>query len=317
MKMKKLLSAIVVVMFFATSLTFGQHQARPLPIYRYMVDGAPDNLNVLDNSAASLALDTTTMPYPNSAGLTYGGWDTVHLQTTNHYNWTMSHYTAGNINELKGNGYSAASGNINTDQWYISPYFNTNDYSGVVFSFSSKCAKYAGPAMIVMVSTTWQGGLPDTTAASNQWVTLTSANIPSPNTTSSSPWLKSNINLDSYKGDNVCIAFRYTSNTNAAATYYVDSIKITGTFVGINEIKEADAMVSTYPNPASSSITFSNLSTINTIEIYNLVGELVSSYENIGKINSTINIASLQQGVYFAKIQLKNGTIVSKKIIKE
>jgi len=313
MKTKKLLIMIVVAMFFATGLTYGQHQYRPLPIYRYMVYGAPDNLNVMDSSAASLALDTTTLPYPNSPGLVYGGWDTLHLQTANHYNWTLSHYTAGNINELKGNGYSSTAGNLLTDQWYISPYFSTNKYTGVIASFSSKCAKYAGPSMIVMVSTKFR----NETIVTSDWDTLTSANIPSPNGTASSAWLKSNINLDSYKGDSVCIAFRYTSTTGAAATYYVDSIKVLGTLVGINEINNAAAMVSVYPNPGISNVMISNPSMINKIEVYNMVGELVSTYENVGKTYYNMNIANLQQGVYFAKIQLKNGATVSKKIIKE
>jgi len=315
MKTKKLLIMIVVAMFFATGLTYGQHQYRPLPIYRYMVAGTPDNLNVLDSSVASLALDTTTLPYPVCPALTWGGWDTAHLQTTNNYNWTISHYSTKNINELKGNGYKTGTGNIATDQWYISPYFSTYKYTDVTFSFSSSCAKYAGPTMIVMVSTKFR----NEKIITSDWDTL-SANIPAtdPAGVTAKPWAKSgNINLNSYKGDSVCIAFRYTSNANAAATYYVDSIQITGTIAGINEINEAAAMVSVYPNPGVSNVTISNPNMINKIEIYNLVGELASTYENVGKTYYNMNISNLQQGVYFAKIQLKNGITVSKKIIKE
>ncbi|MGD0710262.1 MAG: T9SS type A sorting domain-containing protein [Bacteroidales bacterium] len=317
MKMKSLLTAIVVAMFFATGLTYGQHQYRPLPIYRYMVYGAPDNLNVMDSSAAALAQDTTTMPFPKGPALTYGGWDTAHLQTTCNYNWIISHYTAGNINELKGNGYSSTSGNLLTDQWYISPYFSTNLYSGVNFSFSSKCAKYAGPAMIVMVSTKWRNGLPDTTAATHQWDTLTGANIPLPNGTASSAWQKSNINLDSYKGDSICIAFRYTSTTGAAATYYVDSIQITGTLVGIKNLN-AYGKFSIYPNPVTSTVTISNTSDmIKNIKIYNMVGELVAAYDNVNNTKYSINTENLQEGMYFTKVMLNNGTVVSNKIVKE
>jgi len=311
MKMKNLLTAIAVVMFFTTGLTYGQHQARPLPIYRYMIDGYPDNLNVLDSSAASLALDTTTLPFPAGPALTWGGWDTAHISGP--YNWTISHYTVGSINELKGNGYSSTLGNLLTDQWYISPYFNTNLNTGVTFSFSSKCAKYAGPVMQVMVSTSFRNEVVNPT----QWTALTSANIPAPNGTSSSAWLKSNINLDSYKGDSVCIAFRYTSTTGNAATYYVDSIKILGTLVGINDIKEAAGLVNVYPSPVKSIVNISNPSMINKVEIYNMVGELVSANENVNNNECSLNIAKLPQGIYITKIQLKNGITVSKKIVKE
>ena len=313
MKMKNLLVSMVAVLF-ATSLTFGQHQSRPLPIYRYMVYGYPDNLNVMDSSVAALAQDTTTLPYPNGPALTYGGWDTAHIAGP--YNWVISPYhptTATTYIELKGNGYKSGA-NIVTDQWYISPYFSTNANTGVEFSFSSKCAKYAGPTMVVMVSTKFKNEV----VIPADWTVLTGANIPSPGT-ASSPWQKSNINLDSYKGDSVCIAFRYTSNTtaNGAATYYVDSIQITGNPLGINEINQASGLVSISPNPSRSNITVSYPSAINKIEIYNMVGDLVLSYENINSTIYNVNIEKLQQGIYFTKIQLKNGISVSKKIVRE
>ena len=311
--MKNLLFAIVALLL-VTSTTFGQHQSRPLPIYRYMVYGAPDNLNVMDSSAASLAIDTTTLPFPAGPALTYGGWDTAHLQTTNKFNWVISHYSAGNINELKGNGYSGGA-NIVTDQWYISPYFNTNTNTGVEFSFSSKCAKYVGPAMVVMVSTKFKNEV----VTPADWTTLTSANSPVPSGTASA-WKKSHINLDSYKGDSVCIAFRYTSNatpTTGAATYYVDSIQILGTPLGINDINQASALVSLFPNPSKSNVTVSYPSAINKIEVYNMVGDLVLSYENINSTIYNMNIEKFQQGIYFTKIQLKNGITVSKKIVRE
>ena len=60
-----------------------------------------------------------------------------------------------------------------------------------------------------------------------------------------------------YQGDSVCIAFRYTSNTTAAATYYVDSIQITGTpiTVGIKNIITTVGRISVYPNPSSTNVT--------------------------------------------------------------
>ena len=315
--MKNLLVSMVAVLF-ATSLTFGQHQSRPLPIYRYMVYGYPDNLNAMDSSAASLAIDTTSLPYPVGPALTYGGWDTAHIAGP--YNWVISPYhptASTKFIELKGNGYkSSTSSNIVTDQWYISPYFNTNTNSGVEFSFSSKCAKFAGPAMVVMVSTKFRNEV----VTPADWTVLTGANIPnSVGISAPSPWLKSNINLDSYKGDSVCIAFRYTSNTtaNGAATFYVDSIQITGNPLGINDINQASALVSLSPNPSKSNVTVSYPSAINKIEIYNMVGDLVLSYENINSTIYNMNIEKLQQGIYFTKIQLKNGISVSKKIVRE
>ena len=48
-----------------------------------------------------------------------------------------------------------------------------------------------------------------------------------------------------------------------------------------------------------------------------MVGDLVLSYENINSTIYNVNIEKLQQGIYFTKIQLKNGISVSKKIVRE
>jgi len=310
MKKKSLLIAIVA-MLFATGLTFGQHQSRPLPIYRYFVDGAPDNLNVMDNSVSSLAADTTTLPYPAGPALTYGGWDTGHI--VGPYNWVVDHYTVGGYNELKGSGYK--SGNIATDQWYISPYFSTKQYHGVTLQFASSCGKYPGPAPLVMVSTSFRNEVINPA----QWDTLKNSGIVYTVGISAAISLHPSaaINLDAYQGDSVCIAFRYLSNPGGAANVYIDSISITGT-AGINEISAADAKVTVYPNPVRSTVTISDASgMIKDVEIYNLVGELVYAIENVDNNKCIISTENLQQGMYFTKVILKNGTFVSNKIVKE
>jgi len=309
--MKKNLLLIAATMIMASSLTYGQHQYRPLPIYRYMVDGYPDNLNVMDSSAASLALDTTTLPYPVGPALTWGGWDTAHLSGS--YNWTIDHYTVGGFNELKGNGYKTGTGNIATDQWYISPYFSTKKYTGVTLSFASACAKYPGPAPIVMVSTSFRNEIINPA----QWDTLKNTGIV--NTVGISAAISlhpsAQINLDSYQGDSVCIAFRYTSTTGGAATVYLDSISITGTqVVGIKNINTANNKVAVYPNPAMSNVTIeSPLHSV--IEILNIEGQLIRTLAS-NSIKTNINVSALPGGVYVVEVKTGNSTEV-RKFVKE
>jgi hypothetical protein len=309
--MKKLFTFSFVVMFFATSMTYGQHQYRPLPIYRYL-NLTVDAQNVMDSSASVLPLDTVSIPYPNCPALTWGGWDTA--SPVGSYNWVMVYYATGSFYEYKANGYNSTQGNMNTEQWYISPFFSTTLYTNVTLNFSSKCAKYAGPNMVAKVSTNWRSGFPST----GTWTTLP-ATIPTPNGTSSSPWTHSgNLSLDSYQGDSICVAFVYTSNTNAAATYYLDSIKIIGNPLSVHELNAASSQVFVSPNPVKSLVTFSdNVDMINNIEIYDMVGNLVSASGNVNKNVCSLNVAKLQQGIYVAKIQLKNGVVVSKKVIKQ
>lgn len=58
--------------------------------------------------------------------------------------------------------------------------------------------------------------------------------------------------------------------------------------------------VKVYPNPATNQITISDVSKINTYEIYNLIGKLV--VKSKGMISNTINISTLHSGVYFLKL---------------
>lgn len=301
MNKKNLLSFIFVAMFFATTLTFGQHQYRPLPIYRYLTcSNGPDTLNVMD--LATISLDSTD--------ITWAGWDTLSNATTNHM-WWVKNYNS--LYELEVTGYGNSTNNP-SDQWLVSPFFSTKLYHGVALSLASSCAKYAGPKVEVLISKNYRSGAPSTAT----WDSVPGLNIVAPNGTASTPFTPSGIAiLDSWVGDSVCIALHYYSTSGAAATYYFDQVQITGIVTGIDEINTAEKNISVYPNPATSSVTISDShDLIKKIEIYNMIGELVSSYM-VNNTKYTINTTDLKQGLYFAKIQLKNETIVSKKIIKE
>jgi len=304
MKKKSLLSAMIVAMLFATVLTFGQTpQYRNLPIYRWLTgNSAPDNLDTNALDVSTITQDTTN--------IVWGGWDTASNAST-YAQWWVKDYKG--TYEMEATGYFASANQL-TDKWFVSPYFSTKKFTDVNFSFSSECAKYVGPTMMAFVSTNYKGGMPSAAT----WDTLWSMNIPVPNSTSSSGWQPSgSANLDSYVGDSVCVAFHYTSTTGLAATYYLDSIQITGTPLGIHEISAAAAKISVFPNPVMSTVNFNSAALINKIEIYNMIGELVSANENVAGYRSIINIENLQSGIYIAKIQLKNGTVATQKLVKE
>jgi 1,4-alpha-glucan branching enzyme len=77
---------------------------------------------------------------------------------------------------------------------------------------------------------------------------------------------------------------------------------------------EPSSEIELYPNPAKNSFSISK--TANSIEIYNLTGQLVKSYKNI-EINQSIDIESLQTGIYSVKIIENNGLSQTKRLIKE
>ena len=70
-----------------------------------------------------------------------------------------------------------------------------------------------------------------------------------------------------------------------------------------------------YPNPASStlSIQAKNQMTIQSVEVYNLIGQLVIAVPNATQI---IDVTSLETGTYFIKVNTEKGNAVSK-FVKE
>ncbi len=82
----------------------------------------------------------------------------------------------------------------------------------------------------------------------------------------------------------------------------------------ILEIGDSDfSSVSLYPNPANDRLIIANAEN-STIEIYDILGKLLISLENISS-QEQLNIAQLQTGAYFVKIN--NGSqSVTKKLIK-
>lgn len=74
--------------------------------------------------------------------------------------------------------------------------------------------------------------------------------------------------------------------------------------------------VSLYPNPASSELTVSATSSINRIEIANLLGQKVYENATLGSNQATINVSALQHGAYFVRVFTSEGTMTRKLIVR-
>jgi uncharacterized repeat protein (TIGR01451 family) len=70
-----------------------------------------------------------------------------------------------------------------------------------------------------------------------------------------------------------------------------------------------------YPNPVKNSLTISSESTIDTIEIYSVLGQKVTSIK-VNDIQAEINVSELTRGLYFVKAT-SSGQEKTVKIIKE
>jgi hypothetical protein len=65
-----------------------------------------------------------------------------------------------------------------------------------------------------------------------------------------------------------------------------------------------------YPNPATNRVTFSEM--IERVELMDLTGKLIKSFENANEIN----IEGISSGVYFLKLHSFDKTIMRKLIKK-
>lgn len=149
---------------------------------------------------------------------TFGSWDTISVASNK--NWFIDVF--GTDIYAKISGYQ---GNVNSDDWLISPPLAMDSYVNEVLSFTS-ASNYTGPALEVLISSNYTGGNP--TAAS--WTAL-------PATLSSGSWTwtsSGSIDLSLYTGS-VNIAFRYTSTATDAATWELDNIAVTGSPANLSQ----------------------------------------------------------------------------------
>jgi hypothetical protein len=113
-----------------------------------------------------------------------------------------------------------ASGNIDNEDWFISPAFDLTSYAYPLVSFWSRTTS-TGPALKLRVSTNYSGiGAPSA-------ATWTDLNVVFPGTNSDIWTQTTDVNLAAFKGSKVYVAFVYNSTTSAAARWTVDDIALT------------------------------------------------------------------------------------------
>ena len=71
-----------------------------------------------------------------------------------------------------------------------------------------------------------------------------------------------------------------------------------------------------YPNPAKTQVTVTSSSSIDRIEVTNILGQKVYEDATVGVNQTTINVADLQNGAYFVRVYSENCVITRKLIVK-
>lgn len=81
-----------------------------------------------------------------------------------------------------------------------------------------------------------------------------------------------------------------------------------------NESFEETTEISTYPNPSKNTIHFNTTQYINNVNVFNISGQLIKTFDNIS--NNTIDISELTTGLYIIEFEL-NGKNHNRKILKQ
>jgi len=110
--------------------------------------------------------------------------------------------------------------------------------------------------------------------------------------------------------------------TNTWAVEFVcasDNISLAATKSSICTAIKDNTGVSTFsivPNPANNQIEITSMGNFNTVEVINFLGQTVISQPNINSNNVTLDISTLNNGIYFVRLISENGATV-KKFIKQ
>lgn len=147
---------------------------------------------------------------------------------TNWANWTKFSVTGAQTwsldtqygnpgNCAKMSGYSGTN-NANED-WLISPAIDLSGLTSASLSFQT-ASRFTGNVLEVKISSNYPGGDPNSATWTNLTATLDASN--------SYTWTNSGvIDITSFVGGNVYIAFKYTATSSASMTWEVDNVKIT------------------------------------------------------------------------------------------
>jgi hypothetical protein len=68
-----------------------------------------------------------------------------------------------------------------------------------------------------------------------------------------------------------------------------------------------------YPSPTTDILNINSETPISNIEVYNQLGQLVKANSN----QYSIDISSVDQGVYFVKVMDANGNVGTQKVVKK
>ena len=209
------------------------------------------------------------------------------------------------------NGYANGAANQNED-WLISfvEIPQGVGYNEVWLEFRT-ATKFEGPELEVFISTDYDG-VSEPGNGDCYWERITDAFDYS---TGNYEWVESGAYdiADIINNHSFYIAFLYTSDSQAAASWEIDFVRVTGQHM--TAVNENEAMnVSLYPNPAREQVSFM-LDDNAEVSIFDMTGRKVNEM-NLAAGQARLNVSELESGVYFVNVRFANGTTAVSKFMK-
>jgi len=208
------------------------------------------------------------------------------------------------------NGYANNTYNENED-WLISPAIEIaeNTYNEISLEFRT-AVRFEGPDLQVMVSMNYDGvGAP----GEFDWIDITDAFDFS---AGNYEWVESGqmtIGQPMLIPGRYHFAFVYTSTDEAAASWEIDYVRLTGKKTDLVD-ENLEQIVSVYPNPASDQVSLL-LDSDAQLGFFDITGRKVSEM-NVSASKAQLNVSEWESGIYFVHICYANGTTAVAKFVK-
>ncbi|MBT8257796.1 MAG: T9SS type A sorting domain-containing protein [Bacteroidia bacterium] len=111
---------------------------------------------------------------------------------------------------------------------------------------------------------------------------------------------------NSFAGKDVKLIVRHFNTTNQLLFMIDDILVESGQALSVGD--SSFDQFNFYPNPADNQINFNSAVNISKVQIFNLLGQNVSSFSEGMLSNKTIDVSALQSGAYLLKVEIDNNT---------
>ena len=124
------------------------------------------------------------------------------------------------------------------------------------------------------------------------------------------------ITLSGYNDETYFAFYAFSDTTGVDNDLFIDNFQITATSLSDTAGVEDESLVTLniYPNPAIDVLNISSQSIINTVEIFNVLGQKVITMQ-VEDTSTEINVSNLNAGIYLIKYEINNSTS-TKKFVK-